>query len=103
MCSAKEHVRFAPNSDRESGHWLAPSWAIRRRKLDLWMLSIAPAIRLSRKDWLLRANRAVLCPVPDALRDPAPPAALLRWGFGGDGDGRRTIEGDPDDQGNGEA
>jgi hypothetical protein len=37
-----------------------------------------------------------------ALRDPAPPVALLRWGFGGDGDGRRTPEGDPDDQGNGE-
>jgi hypothetical protein len=25
-----------------------------------------PAIRLSRKDWLLRADRAVLCPVPGA-------------------------------------
>jgi hypothetical protein len=37
-----------------------------------------------------------------ALQDPAPPVALLRWGFGGDGDGRRTAEGDPDDQGNGE-
>jgi pimeloyl-ACP methyl ester carboxylesterase len=25
-----------------------------------------PAIRLSKKDWLLRADRAVLCPVPGA-------------------------------------
>ncbi len=38
-----------------------------------------------------------------ALRDPAPPASSLRWGFGGDGDGRRITEGDPDDQGKGEA
>jgi hypothetical protein len=27
-----------------------------------------------------------------ALRDRALPAAFLRWGFGGDGDGRRTTE-----------
>jgi hypothetical protein len=33
-----------------------------------------------------------------ALRDPAPPASSLRWGFGGGGDGRCTTEGDPDDQ-----
>ena len=33
-----------------------------------------------------------------ALRDPAPPASSLRWGFGGGGDGRRTTEGAPDDQ-----
>ena len=33
-----------------------------------------------------------------ALRDLAPPASSLRWGFGGGGDGRRTIEGTPDDE-----
>jgi Protein of unknown function (DUF3489) len=56
-------VRFTP----ESGHWSAPSSAI----LALQVLILAqdrakPAIRLSRKDWLLRADRAVLCPVPSA-------------------------------------
>src|SRR5262245_20532175 len=59
-----------------------------------------PAIRLSRKDWLLRADRALLCPVLSAvaLRDPALPASPPRWGFGGGGDGRHTNEGDPDAQ-----
>ena len=33
-----------------------------------------------------------------ALRDPAPPASSLRWGFGGGGGGGRITEGDPDDQ-----
>ena len=33
---------------------------------------------------------------PRAFRDPAPPAAWPRWGFGGGGDGRRYRRGDLD-------
>src|SRR5258708_14035037 len=58
-----------------------------------------PAITLSRKDWHLDANRAVVClfPAQGAPRDPAPLAAWPRWGCGGGGQRRRTdaIE-DPD-------
>src|SRR6516225_10504695 len=45
-----------------------------------------PAITLSRKDWHSAAIGAVLSSIPSsprALRDPAPPAAWPRWGFGG--------------------
>ena len=59
-----------------------------------------PAIRLSRKDWLFRADRAVLCPVRGAgcASGSCPAGFFAEVGFGGGGDGRRTTEGDPDAQ-----
>ena len=85
----------------ESGHWSAPSTAF--LALQVWSLDardrLKPAIRLSRKDWASAGGQSGLCPVRGAdctaLRDPAPPACSLWWGFGGGGDGRCTTEGDP--------
>ena len=79
----KRDVRFTPNS----GHWSASSAAI--LALQVWSLDAQdrpqPAIRLSRKDWLLRADRAVLWPVLGAgCASGSCPAGLfaevgLRW------------------------
>src|SRR6266550_1685957 len=79
----------------ESGHWSA------RQAPQPWMLRMfSPAIRLSRKDWLFRADRAVLCLVRGAgcASESCPAGFFAEVGFGGGGDGRCTTEGDRDDQ-----
>ena len=93
-------VRFTPKADIGQ-RLLRAILSLQVWSLDAQDRPHQPAIRLSRKDWLLRANGAVLGPVRAlaALRDPAPPAFSLRWGFGGGGDGRRTTEEVPDGQG----
>src|SRR5262249_13818591 len=71
----------------ESGRWLAPSSAIltlQVRSLDA-QHRLKSAIRLSKKDWLLHADRAVLCRVSGAgCASGSCPAGLfaevgLRW------------------------
>jgi hypothetical protein len=57
--------RNSSRQRRRTRRLLRHSW---RYKFDPWMIRgrPQPAIRLSRKDWLFRADRAVLCPVRGA-------------------------------------
>jgi hypothetical protein len=86
----------------QSGHWSAPSAAILARKHDSWMLRIALNQQQDYPErtgiFVQKERYCVQFGALAALRDPAPPASSLRWGFGGGGDGRRATEGDSDDQ-----
>jgi len=86
MSALGQKQTFAPQKAMSAlppWHWSAPSAAF--LALQVWSLDAQdrsqPAIRLSRKNWLFRADRAVLCPVRGAgCASGSCPAGLLRWG-----------------------